>query len=101
MFCSKCGALIVPGKDKNICPVCGHEEKKVKKEDGKIITKSTEKDVIVINESSHVEPLDSDATCPKCGHRGAYFVLKQTRSADEPETAMYTCEKCGHRWREY
>lgn len=100
MFCSKCGSLIVPGKDKNICPVCGHEEKG-KKKDGEIVTKSTEKQVVMIRDQVHVEPMDSEAVCPKCHHKGAYYVLKQTRAADEPETAIYTCESCGHRWREY
>ncbi|MEM2705477.1 MAG: transcription factor S, partial [Thermoplasmata archaeon] len=40
-------------------------------------------------------------TCPKCGNRGAYWMLKQTRAADEPETRFYICTKCGYRWREY
>ncbi len=101
MFCSKCGSLIIPGRDKNICPVCGHEEKGNRKMDGKVVAKSTEKDVVMIREEVHIEPLDSEAVCPKCGNKGAYYVLKQTRAADEPETAIYTCAKCGHRWREY
>ncbi|MEM0290915.1 MAG: transcription factor S, partial [Thermoplasmata archaeon] len=32
---------------------------------------------------------------------GAYWMLKQTRAADEPETRFYICTKCGYRWREY
>jgi DNA-directed RNA polymerase subunit M len=101
MFCSKCGSLIIPGKDKNICPVCGNEEKGKKKGDGKTVAKSTEKDIVMIRNQVHIEPLDSEAVCPKCNHKGAYYILKQTRAADEPETAIYTCAECGHRWREY
>lgn len=55
----------------------------------------------MIKEEKSAEPLDSDAVCPKCRHQGAYYLLKQTRSADEPETKFYTCESCGYRWREY
>ena len=49
------------------------------------------KEVIMIREEKNTEPLDSDAVCPKCKNTGAYYLLKQTRSADEPETKFYTC----------
>jgi transcription factor S len=39
--------------------------------------------------------------CPKCGHDQAYWVLRQTRGSDEPETRIFECTKCGHKWREY
>lgn len=39
--------------------------------------------------------------CPKCGNNEAYWVLRQTRGADEPETRIFECTKCGHKWREY
>jgi transcription factor S len=39
--------------------------------------------------------------CPKCGNGTAYWVLRQTRGADEPETRIFECTKCGHKWREY
>lgn len=68
---------------------------------GQIEYKSVQKEVIMVKEEKNAEPLDSDAVCPKCRHQGAYYLLKQTRSADEPETKFYTCESCGHRWREY
>lgn len=103
MFCSKCGALINKNADgKFVCPNCGNEEKKKKNtSQNKIVTQTNVKEVLVIKSDDHVEPLDSEAVCPKCNHVGAYYVLKQTRAADEPETAIYTCEACGHRWREY
>lgn len=40
-------------------------------------------------------------TCPKCGNDEAYWVLRQTRGADEPETRIFECTKCGHKWRDY
>ena len=63
--------------------------------------KSSDKEIIMVAKEVNAEPLDSDAVCPVCHHTGAYYLLKQTRSADEPETKFYTCESCGHRWREY
>ena len=39
--------------------------------------------------------------CPKCGNDEAYWVLRQTRGSDEPETRIFECTKCGHKWREY
>ncbi len=99
MFCSSCGSLIIPNNGKYLCNVCGNEEKQ--KGENKITAKSTGKEMVVIKETTRVEPLDSEAVCPKCNHKGAYYVLKQTRAADEPETAIYTCQSCSHRWREY
>ncbi|MHB1493693.1 MAG: transcription factor S [Thermoplasmataceae archaeon] len=102
MFCTKCGTLMVMSKEKGVCPSCGHEEKRTAaKAAAKIISKSTKKEVIMIREEKITEPLDSDAVCPKCKYTGAYYLLKQTRSADEPETKFYTCASCEHRWREY
>ncbi|MCL4330441.1 MAG: transcription factor S [Candidatus Thermoplasmatota archaeon] len=102
MFCSKCGSLMSPVGKSYVCGSCGHEvTKSAKHAEPKIVAKSTGKEVVLINEEKVAEPLDSDAVCPKCKHTGAYFLLKQTRSADEPETKFYTCASCGHRWREY
>lgn len=38
--------------------------------------------------------------CPKCGARKSEIKLKQTRSADEPETMFIHCVNCGHRWKQ-
>ncbi|KJE49275.1 MULTISPECIES: transcription factor S [Acidiplasma] len=100
MFCPKCGSLMVPNKDKYICNNCGYEVSKSGHNE-KITAQSSGKETIMIEEEVSGEPLDSEAVCPKCGHVGAYYLLKQTRSADEPETKFYTCEACHHRWREY
>jgi DNA-directed RNA polymerase subunit M len=43
----------------------------------------------------------AEETCPKCANGEAYWVLRQTRGADEPETRIFECTKCGHKWREY
>jgi transcription factor S len=39
--------------------------------------------------------------CSKCGNGEAYWVLRQTRGSDEPETRIFECTKCGFKWREY
>jgi hypothetical protein len=49
------------------------------------------------------ENVDStEAECPKCSHKRAYFMQIQTRSADEPMTTFYKCcnVKCNNQWRE-
>lgn len=49
------------------------------------------------------ENVDStDAECPQCSHKRAYFMQLQTRSADEPMTTFYKCcnHECGHNWRD-
>ena len=42
----------------------------------------------------------TDANCPKCTNRRAYYQQLQIRSADEPMTTFYKCTECGMRWRE-
>ena len=42
----------------------------------------------------------TEARCPACGHREAFFMQMQLRSADEPMTVFYKCTNCGHRWNE-
>ncbi len=101
MFCPKCGSLMSPSGGKLVCGSCHFTMNPSESGTSQIVSKSTQKEVIMIKEEKAVEPLDSDAVCPKCKHLGAYYLLKQTRSADEPETKFYTCEACGHRWREY
>ncbi|MCL4336312.1 MAG: transcription factor S [Candidatus Thermoplasmatota archaeon] len=101
MFCPKCGSLMSPSGGKLVCSSCKHTENVSEKKASRIVSRGSSKEVIMIREEKSTEPLDSDAVCPKCQHRGAYYLLKQTRSADEPETKFYTCESCAHRWREY
>jgi transcription factor S len=43
----------------------------------------------------------ADELCSKCGNTRAYWVLRQTRGSDEPETRIFECTKCGYKWREY
>jgi len=63
-------------------------------------TDSKEKEMTVITDNDATLP-KTRIQCPKCGHSEAYFVIRQTRAADEPETRFYRCCKCNHTWREY
>ncbi|RYG50910.1 hypothetical protein EON67_04420 [archaeon] len=40
----------------------------------------------------------TDAVCPHCDNRRAYFMQIQIRSADEPMTIFYRCTACKKHW---
>ena len=101
MFCPKCKALMSPSDGDWLCRKCGYSGKASKKGASKIVTKRSEdKEMVVIEGNLDTLP-KTKAECPKCSHNKAYFVLRQTRAADEPETRIYRCVKCSHSWREY
>jgi len=58
------------------------------------------KETAVVEEEVMTLPL-ARVECPTCQNHEAYWVLKQTRASDEPETRIYTCKSCKHKWREY
>ncbi|MCD6481392.1 MAG: transcription factor S [Thermoplasmata archaeon] len=98
MFCPKCGSLLYPEGEYMMCRRCGYKQKK---EGEKIIvSKRRDLDSAIIEEDMQLLP-KTNVVCPKCGHNEAYWILRQTRAADEPETRIYTCTKCGYKWREY
>ncbi len=100
MFCSNCKSLMFPSPDGLLhCRKCGLEQSK----DGEkqsFVMKTRDKEIAVVDEKAAILP-KTKAECPKCGHNEAFFVLRQTRAADEPETRIYRCTKCEHSWREY
>jgi DNA-directed RNA polymerase subunit M len=99
MFCPKCKCLLFPQDGKLVCRKCGavHELKNNKSQ---IIThKSTEKEDALMGDLSGTLPT-ADVECPSCLHGKAYWVLRQMRGADEPETRIFRCVKCGRSWRE-
>ncbi len=99
MFCPKCKSLLFPSEGKLVCRRCGTEvEQGAKKQ---IISHmSKEKVTPVMEEVSGTLPT-AVMECPVCGNKKAYWVLRQTRAADEPETRIFRCTKCSHSWREY
>ncbi len=97
MFCPKCGSIMLTKK----CS-CGHVAKEVptiqikeKKEEKKNNT-----GVVDVEQEEKTMPV-TDAECPKCGNKKAYFWEVQTRAGDEPPTKFLKCVKCKHIWRDY
>ena len=88
-----------PEDDFIVCKKCGFKEKKpgssivVNKQKEKEVTLIEDKDEISVQPRTRIK-------CPKCGHNEAFWVLRQMRGSDEPESRFYTCTKCKHRWRE-
>ena len=78
---------------------CGYNTKSVDNTTFKEELKP-EKDIPVVEKEPEVHPL-TEAQCPKCKHKRAYFWTLQTRASDEPETKFMKCEKCEHVWRDY
>ncbi|MGQ9587792.1 MAG: transcription factor S [Thermoplasmata archaeon] len=99
MFCQKCKSLLFPKEGKLVCKKCGTEYE-MQTEPQVIKHRGREKETAVIGEVSGTLPT-ADVECPACGHGKAYWVLRQTRGADEPETRIFRCVKCSHSWREY
>ncbi len=40
----------------------------------------------------------TDAVCPHCDNKRAYYMQIQIRSADEPMTTFYRCTACKGNW---
>jgi transcription factor S len=101
MFCPKCKRLMRPDKAAGVwqCGACGT---KVPLGAGVEVGRSTPtgREVAVVDTKVATLPTAQEE-CPKCGNGSAYWVLRQTRGADEPETRIFECTKCGHKWREY
>jgi len=99
MFCPKCKALLFPQNGALTCNKCGYHEDAGKTKTG-VITKKREREFVVVEDPAATLPT-TDEPCPKCGNLKAFWVLRQTRAADEPETRIFRCTKCSHSWREY
>ena len=63
-------------------------------------TKSNNKQITVLGDDV-ATMTKTRVICPNCKHTEAYYTIRQTRAADEPETMIYRCCKCSHSWREY
>jgi transcription factor S len=101
MFCPKCKRLMRPDAAAKVwrCPNCGATVPLGRsKEVGRV--DPTARPMTVVEGKVQTLPT-AEEECPKCGNSKAYWVLRQTRGADEPETRIFECTKCGHKWREY
>lgn len=102
MFCPKCKRLMRPDKAAQLwrCGSCGTTlPMGQSKEVGR--SQPTGRSMAVVEEEKSRTLPTASELCPKCGNTEAFWVLRQTRGADEPETRIFECTKCGAKWREY
>ena len=99
MFCPKCKALMYPLGNDIVCRKCGYKKKKTGS--NIVVEKQEEKEVTLIEDKDKTNVLPkTKIKCPKCDNNEAFWILRQMRGSDEPESRFYTCTKCGHKWRE-
>jgi len=100
-FCPKCKRMMRPDRAAGVwrCTSCGA---KVPLGQGVEVVHATPTHrTVEVVESRTVTLPKTQETCPKCQNGEAYWVLRQTRGSDEPETRIFECTKCGHKWRDY
>lgn len=99
MFCPKCKALMYPEKESIVCRKCGYKQGKARK--NIVVSKQSEKELTLI-ENNEIEDIlpKTKILCPKCGNKEAFWIIRQMRGSDEPESRFYTCTKCKYKWRE-
>jgi transcription factor S len=103
VFCPECKSLMFPAGGSLLCRKCGHKTTSTKGETEAAKTRSLSEErprVVVDANAESVLPKTRNA-CPKCSFNEAYWMMQQTRSADEAPTRFYICVRCGYRWREY
>lgn len=99
MFCPKCKSLMRTESEFFVCGKCGFKKKK--EGTNIIVSKQKEKEIIIVDNEEKIDILPKiKILCPKCNNGEAYWVLRQMRGSDEPESRFYTCTKCKYRWRE-
>ncbi|MEM3852256.1 MAG: transcription factor S [Methanomassiliicoccales archaeon] len=101
MFCPKCSSLMFPSGGILVCRQCGYEAKPGADSKTKVRQEMKSDTGLLIVDGKNDTLPKTDVRCPRCGNNEAYWVLRQTRAADEPETRIYRCTKCGYSWREY
>jgi DNA-directed RNA polymerase subunit M len=88
-----------PKAGNQLCRKCGFEQKK--KSRRVIVSEQKKKNLTFIEDKHKTNVLPTtEKVCSKCGNTEAYWILRQMRGSDEPESRFYTCTKCGHKWRE-
>ncbi|MDG6220807.1 MAG: transcription factor S [Candidatus Thermoplasmatota archaeon] len=101
LFCKKCGSLMFPREGQWTCNKCGGKGV-IDSSKKTVITENIQEkqEMLIIEEGAETLP-KTKMECSKCKNMEAYWVIRQTRASDEPETRIYRCTKCGHTWREY
>ncbi|RUS91617.1 hypothetical protein EGW08_000590 [Elysia chlorotica] len=105
-FCPVCANVLVveegPKSMRFACNTCPYIQNINRKISHKMYPKLKEVDDVLGGAAAWENVDSTEATCPKCEHKRAYFMQIQTRSADEPMTTFYKCCNiiCSHRWRD-
>ena len=99
MFCPECKSLMFPSEGHFECRKCGHKIKIEGHQATTLQETAEERETLVIEGDLDTLP-KTRMECPSCKNKEAYWVLRQMRAADEPETRIYRCTKCNHTWRE-
>jgi DNA-directed RNA polymerase subunit M len=87
MVCKKCGTTTAGSQ----AATDAAKTRSLKVEKARVVTDINDPEILP----------KSREMCPKCSFNEAYWMIQQTRSADESPTRFYICVRCGHRWREY
>ncbi|KAI5077853.1 hypothetical protein GOP47_0007677 [Adiantum capillus-veneris] len=107
-FCPSCGNLLLVehaavGRSlRFFCPTCPYVFPIERKISNKLQLKQKEVDDVLGGEEAWKNVDRTEAVCPKCTFRQAYFMQIQIRSADEPMSTFYKCcnHNCQFQWRE-
>jgi len=100
-FCPKCKSIMIYQGDIAVCRKCGYEKNAEDNSELITVTRRNEGEIPVI-EGEGIKTLPTtEAVCPECGNREAFWWMRQLRSADESEVRFFRCTRCGKTWREY
>lgn len=83
-----------------LCATCPFQHRVAARLERTVQFKRKAVDDVLGGSSAFDSAAQTEATCPKCSHKKAYFFQLQTRSADEPMTTFFRCVQCAHRWKE-
>ncbi|KAI9008337.1 hypothetical protein BC832DRAFT_570853 [Gaertneriomyces semiglobifer] len=104
-FCPSCANMLQidrgeTGHNQFVCLACPYVCKINKPIRNRTYFKRKEVDDVLGGAEAWENVDATDADCPKCEHKRAYFMQLQIRSADEPMSIFYRCCHCAHQWRE-
>uniref|UniRef100_A0A0G4I9C6 DNA-directed RNA polymerase subunit n=1 Tax=Chromera velia CCMP2878 TaxID=1169474 RepID=A0A0G4I9C6_9ALVE len=104
VFCPTCANILLVDRSNEqlrfFCRTCPYIFKVEKKVTSKTVMETKKADDVLGGKEAWANVEKTEAICPKCAYRMAYFRQLQIRSADEPMTTFYKCVQCSRQWRE-
>lgn len=106
-FCDSCGSMMRSDGDRMVCSNddCGETAEQDAERAAQFTSTEAQSgdELIETEEGAEFEgkPTATDIVCDECGYGEAWYMIKQTASADEPPTRFFKCKECGYRWRGY